>query len=277
MIRAVARSSRADSSLERAWAAFSRAEWDEARRLFREALETQPSAEALDGLGQALLWCGDEEAAIETRTKAFRAYRRIGAAEEAANIAVYLAAEYRIAGNASLANGWLGRAEGLLEGAGDCHARGWLEIERSKRAQTPEEAERHAQLAVEVARRIDDPGLESAALSHAGLARVSLGDPDGGLALLDEAMAIATGGEAEDPLSIGDACCTTLVACERLADPRRARDWGHAITEFMRRRNYVPLNPWCRAVYAGFLVTTGQWESAERELRAALDDVTRKG
>jgi DNA-binding NarL/FixJ family response regulator len=43
----------------------------------------------------------------------------------------------------------------------------------------------------------------------------------------------------------------------------------------MRRRNYVPLNPWCRAVYAGFLVTTGQWESAERELQAALDEAAR--
>jgi DNA-binding CsgD family transcriptional regulator len=269
------RTSLPSPSLDEAWAAFARADWDAARHLFQEVVGAEPSAEALDGLGQTLLWCGDEEGAIEMRTKAFREYRRRGAKEDAANIAVYLAAEYRIAGNASLANGWLGRGERLLEGCDDCPARGWLAIERSKRSTTPEDAERHAQQAVELARRIDDAGLEGSALSHAGLARVSLGDVEGGLTLLDEAMAIATGGEAEDPLSIGDACCTTLVACERLADPRRARDWGHAISEFMRRRNYVPLSPWCRAVYAGFLITTGQWMEAERELQAALDEALR--
>jgi DNA-binding NarL/FixJ family response regulator len=275
MIRGVGSSSVANSPLDEAWAAFGRADWDTARRLFQDVVDREPSAEAFDGLGQALLWCGDEEAAVEMRAKAFGAYRRRGATEAAANVAVYLAAEYRIAGNASLANGWLARAERLLEAGNDCPARGWLEIELSKRSRTPEDAQRHAQQAVELARRIADAGLEACALSHGGLARVSMGDVEGGLALLDEAMAIATGGEADDPLSIGDACCTTLVACERLADPRRARDWGSAISEFMRRRNYVPLNPWCRAVYAGFLITTGQWESAERELQGALDDASR--
>jgi DNA-binding NarL/FixJ family response regulator len=268
-------SNAAGSSLDGAWAAFVRADWEEARRRFQEAIDSAPSAKALDGLGQSLLWCGDEEGAIETRTRAFAEYRREGDPEAAANIAVYLAAEYRIAGNASLANGWLSRAERLLEECGDCPAQGWLQIELSKRSTTPEGAEGHARQAVEVARRIDDAGLEGSALSHAGLARVSRGDVEGGLALLDEAMAIATGGEAEDPLSIGDACCTTLVACERIADPRRARDWGQAISQFMRRRNYVPLSPWCRAVYAGFLITTGQWKEAERELEAALDEASR--
>jgi DNA-binding NarL/FixJ family response regulator len=275
MILVVGGSSIPNSPLDEAWAAFARADWETARRLFQELVDTEPSAVALDGLGQALLWCGDEEGAIEVRAKAFGEYRRQGAREAAANIAVYLAAEYRIAGNASLANGWLGRGRRLLEGCSACAAHGWLEIELSKRSSTPEEAEGHAHQAVELARRIDDAGLEASALSHAGLARVSMGDVEGGLALLDEAMAIATGGEAEDPLSIGDACCTTLVACERLADPRRARDWGRAISEFMRRRNYVPLNPWCRAVYAGFLITTGQWEKAERELQGALDEASR--
>ena len=260
--------------LDQAWAAFGRCDWQAARAAFERALEAEAGPEALDGLGQTLLWLGDEEGAIELRTKAFGEYRRRGAIEAAANVAIYLASEYRIAGNASLANGWLGRGARLLDACGDCLAQGWLQIELSKRAKTPGEAEGHALEAVELARRIDDAGLEGAALSHAGLARVSQGDVAGGLALLDEAMAIATGGEAEDPLSIGDACCTTLVACERLADPRRARDWGQAISEFVRRRRYLPLSPWCRAVYAGFLITTGQWKEAERELQGALDDAS---
>jgi DNA-binding NarL/FixJ family response regulator/tetratricopeptide (TPR) repeat protein len=260
--------------LDEAWAAFARADWDTARDLFAEVAADKPSGEALDGLGQALLWCGDEEGAIEARAKAFAEYRRLGEREPAANIAIYLASEYRIGGNASLANGWLNRGRRLLEGCRDCPAQVWLEIELAKRS-TPGEAEQHAIRATELARDLGDAGLEAAALSHAGLARVSNGDTKGGLALLDEAISIATGVEAGDPLSIGDACCTTLIACERLADPRRARDWGQAISEFMRRRNFVPLSPWCRSVYAGFLITTGQWAEAERELQAAVDEALR--
>ncbi len=257
--------------LHDARSAFLASDWEKARELFERAHKEEPSAAALDGLGQVLWWLGEEEAAIETRAKAFAEYRNEGDADTAANVALYLAAEYRIAGNASLSNGWLGRGTRLLEGCGDCPARVWLHIERSKRAPAPEEAEEEAQRAVELARALGDAGLEGAALSHAGRAQITRGDEEGGLALLDEAMAIATSVEAEDPMAIGDACCTTLIACERLYDPRRALDWGRAISEFFRRRRFLPLLSWCRSVYAGFLIATGQWGEAERTLEAALE------
>jgi DNA-binding CsgD family transcriptional regulator/Tfp pilus assembly protein PilF len=258
--------------LDEARAAFARSEWETAREQYRRALEVAPNAEALDGLGQTLWWLGEEEASIELRTKAFAEYQRQGDVEAAANVAIYLAGEYRIAGNASVGNGWLGRSIRLLERCGDCPARVWLHIERSKRAATPEQAEDDAQRAVELARRIGDFALEGAALSHAGRARIARGEAQAGMALLDEAMAIATSVESEDPLAIGDACCTTLSACERLADPRRALDWGRAISDFFRRRRFLPLLSWCRSVYAGFLIATGQWQEAESTLLAALED-----
>ena len=107
------------------------------------------------------------------REKAFAEYRREGPANAAADVALYLAAEYRIAGNASLANGWLGRGTRLLDGCGDCSARVWLHIERSKRAGSPEEAQAEAERALAVARSIGDLALEGAALSHAGRAHLS--------------------------------------------------------------------------------------------------------
>jgi DNA-binding CsgD family transcriptional regulator len=63
-----------------------------------------------------------------------------------------------------------------------------------------------------------------------------------------------------------------LTACERLADPRRALDWGRAISEFFRRRRFLPLLSWCRSVYASFLIATGRWQEAERTLAAVLED-----
>jgi DNA-binding CsgD family transcriptional regulator len=258
--------------LDEAWAAFAASDWERARERFEEALGSEPRAEVLDGLGQTMLWLGDEEAAAEWRTKAFAEYRRRGDVEAAGNIAVYLAGEYRIAGNASLADGWHGRATRLLEGCGDCQGRGWLHLERAKRAAAPGIAEAESRAALDLARRIGDLGIEGAALSHLGSARIALGHVEAGMALLNEAMAIATGGEAEDPLAICDACCTTLIACDRLADPQRALDWGRAISDFFRRRRFLPLLSWCRSVYAGFLIATGQWTDAERELQAALAD-----
>jgi DNA-binding CsgD family transcriptional regulator len=256
--------------------AFARGEWAEARDRFSDALDERPSADALDGLGQALWWLGETQAAIEHRSRAFAEYRREGQDERAANVAVYVAAEYRIAGNASVANGWLGRAERLLDGKGDCEARAWLEIERSKRAPNPAGEESHAREAMGIAQRLDSGALEAVALSHVGLARISAGDVDGGLAMLDEALSQATAaGEAEDPLAIGEACCVTLVACEQLADARRARDCSQVVSEFTRRRRYTPLSAWCGSVHAAFLVASGRWEEAERELGRSLAEYER--
>jgi hypothetical protein len=74
------------------------------------------------------------------------------------------------------------------------------------------------------------------------------------------------GGEASDPLAIGDTCCTTLVACDRLADFSRASEWCRRVVAFTDQRRYTPLHTWRRAFYAGVLTTTGEWERAEREL-----------
>jgi DNA-binding NarL/FixJ family response regulator len=256
--------------LAEAWGAFGHGDWARAREQFEHVLADAPSPDALDGLGQTLWWLGDTDGAVEHRTRAFAEYQRLGMRDEAANVAVYLAAEFRIAGNSSLANGWLGRAQRLLDGVAECGAHGWLEVELCKRARSPEEAGDHAATAIVIARRLGDSNLEASALSRLGMARIAANRIDEGLRQLDEAMAIATGGEIEDPLAISDACCTTLAACERIADHVRARDWSRAISDFMRRRNYMPLYPWCRAIYAGFLVTTGRWDEAERELESAL-------
>jgi ATP/maltotriose-dependent transcriptional regulator MalT len=262
-----------DERLLEARAAFAGADWQTAKELYRQLLAAHPDdPDALDGLGQSLWWLGEKQAGFELRAKAFAGYQRRGDNERAGFIAAYLAAEYRIAGNPSVALGWLGRARRLVDGLDDCAARGWLEIELSKRATEPVDEERHGQRALELARRVGDSDLEAAALSHVGLARISRGRVEEGMAVLDEAIAVAVAGEADDPMAIGEACCITLVACEQLADVRRARDFGRAVSDFVRRRNYLPLAAWCRAVYAHFLMASGRWADAEREFEAALDE-----
>ena len=251
--------------------ALAAADWKRARELYQAALEDDgESPEALDGLGLSLWWLGEHDRAVELRRRAYTGFRRRGDAKRAAWLAAYIAGESRIAGDRAAANGWLARAERLLDGAGDCSERGWIEVERSKRAPDPHGAEQHAARAVAIAQAVGDPDLEVMALSHLGLARVSQGSVEEGMTLIDEAMAQATGGEASDAFAIGDTCCTTLVACDRLADFERAAEWCRAVVDFTRRRNYTPLSAWCRTIYAGVLTATGDWGPAEVELQRSL-------
>jgi DNA-binding NarL/FixJ family response regulator len=253
------------------WRLFADAEWAAARDAFTRALAADPEEpEALDGLGQSLWWLGERDAGIERRREAYAAYQRRGDARNAGRLAVYLAGECRIDGRDAAASGWLARAQRLLAGDGAGAELGWLAVEEAKRAPDPAAAEQHARVALEVAHRLADPDVECMALAQLGRAVVRQGRVEEGVALLDEAMTVALGGETRDPLACGDACCTTLVVCDGLADLHRAAQWCEAVVEFAERRRFTPVQSWCRGIYGSVLVRAGDWERAEAVLAEAL-------
>jgi DNA-binding CsgD family transcriptional regulator len=257
--------------LKRGRELFARADWQGAHEAFLNALAASPSdPDALDGLGQASWWLGERDAAIAHRREAFAGYRRQGAARDAARLAIYLAGEHRIDGQDAAASGWLARARRLLAGEQNVPEFGWLEIEEAKRAEDPAEAERHARAALDIAHELADVDVECMALAQLGRAVVAQGRVETGLDLLDESMAVALGGETSDPLATGDACCTTLVVCDRLADLQRASEWCAAVVEFTERRHFTPVQSWCRAIYGAVLVRAGDWTRAETVLTEAL-------
>jgi len=259
------------AEVARGWELFGLADWQGARDAFQSALDAAPGdPDALDGLGQASWWMGERDAAIEYRREAFAGYRRAGSSRDAARLAIYLAGEHRIDGKAAAANGWIGRARRLLADEDALPEIGWLEIEEAKRADDPREAERHARAALDIAQTLGDPDVECMALAQLGRAVVSSGGVEEGMGLLDEAMSVALGGETSDPLACGDACCTTLVVCDQLADLRRASEWCAAVVEFNERRHFTPVQSWCRSIYGAVLVRAGDWERAETVLTEAL-------
>jgi ATP/maltotriose-dependent transcriptional regulator MalT len=253
------------------WQHFADADWAAARDAFAAAVERDPGdPDALDGLGQSLWWLGERGAAIDRRREAYAAYQRRGDARSAGRLATYLASEHRIDGQQAAAAGWLSRARRLLAGEGTVPELGWLAIEDAKRAGDPEEAERHARAALDVAHELADPDVECMALAQLGRAVVRQGRVEEGVALLDEAMTVALGGESTDPLACGDACCTTLVVCDGLADLKRAAQWCEAVVEFNERRHFTPVQSWCRSIYGAVLVRAGDWDRAEAVLAEAL-------
>jgi DNA-binding CsgD family transcriptional regulator len=259
-------------STEAGWRHFAEADWGAARDAFAAALDERPGdPEALDGLGQSLWWLGERDAGIDRRREAYAAFRRRGDTRSAGGLAVYLAGEHRIDGKHAEAAGWLSRARRLLAGEGTVSEVAWLAIEEAKRADDPAAAERHAAAALEVAHALADPDVECMALAQLGRAVVRQGRVDEGVALLDEAMTVALSGEGSDPLACGDACCTTLVVCDGLADLDRASQWCQAVVEFAERRRFTPIQAWCRGIYGGVLVRAGDWQRAEAVLTEALE------
>jgi DNA-binding CsgD family transcriptional regulator/predicted negative regulator of RcsB-dependent stress response len=247
------------------------ADWARARDLFEAVLAEAPRRpDALDGAAEAALSLGDTESAVALRRRAYVAFRESGDARRAAATAIYLAAEERIAGNASAANGWVSRAARLLEDEGGAVERGWLELERSRQAHDLRRAQRHGEQALGLARELEDTGLELDALGQLGYVLVLLGQAQEGMTILDEAMAAVLAGETRDVNVVGDTCCAMLLACEQVADHRRASEWSNQVVEYTRARNHLPLSTLCETVFAGVLTRSGRWEEAERTLLASL-------
>ena len=168
--------------------------WAQAQASFAAVLREEEHPVALDGLALASWFSGEVEAGLELRQQAFAAYAAAGACDIAARVGVWISHQYLISGRASLANGWLERAERVLEGHEECAGHGWVAMERARRAASVEEAAEGARRAMEIGRSNGDDDLEILALSSIGRSEISGGAFDQGMRKLEEAMAAATAG-----------------------------------------------------------------------------------
>ncbi|HLA93769.1 MAG TPA: response regulator transcription factor [Actinomycetota bacterium] len=256
------------SALLRGEQALEAGDWESARSAFEAALAEGEDPIAEDGLGRSLWWLGDPDGAMEHRERAYVLYKGSDP-RRAGTVAIWLAREQlSVNGNEAAANGWLARAERMLGDGG--HERGWLEIARGRRSGDPSERERRAKVALELGREAGDADLEVAALAELGLAEIQTGRVPDGLDHLDEAMAAATGGEADMLETVAEACCSLVAACELAGDAGRLEQWARIVDRFVSRREGVPLLAFCRTCNAEMLAATGHREQAELELLGSV-------
>jgi DNA-binding CsgD family transcriptional regulator len=252
-------------------AALAAAEWETARACFEQALGLEESAEALDGLGDAVHWLGEYERAIELKERAFVAYRGAGRAPQASAQARVLAFLHgAVRGNDAVANGWFARAESLLEGMEESVAHGWIAFERAPLSRDAAERERLARAALAIARRFGDADLEFDALALLGESYVESGRVAEGMALIDQAMAAVSSGEVTGIVAVGDVYCRLLSACELTCDVRRAEQWMSVVDRFVVWSHSLLVSTTCRLHYGGMLIAIGRWEEAEEELLKAI-------
>jgi hypothetical protein len=253
----------AQDALARGHEALAKGSWEDARDAFREAVDLTDSPEALDGLGRALWWLREEREAVVCRERAYAGFRRDGDLGRAARVALWLSREYGLAfDNDAAARGWLARAERLLRDVAPGSERGWLDLTRSEAARDPTVAASLASSALDVALATGDPDLELRALAQLGLAEVTLGETDRGLARLDEAMAAVMSGEPATLETFADICCTLMLACERAGDSDRPQQWSAVLDDFVRAHDHVALLAFCRTCCADVYAANGRIDAA---------------
>jgi DNA-binding NarL/FixJ family response regulator len=261
-------------SVAAGWAALGEARWDAARDAFVAALAGDETPESLEGLSWAAWWLDDADTVFDARERAFRLYRRRGDAASAARMATWLAAdELDFRGALAVANGWLRRAQRLLDELEPGPDHGWLAFHEAYMASGQGNTARSLELAArasELGQRFDVPDLTMLGLALRGAILVGCAEVQEGMACLDEATTVALHGDATIPISRAWTCCFLVSACEAVRDYRRAFEWCDRIAAFVERYGSRYMLGFCRQHYGLVHIWRGEWAEAETHLEAAV-------
>jgi LuxR family maltose regulon positive regulatory protein len=261
------------------WADLREGRWDGARGLFAQALATEETAEAFEGLSWAAWWLDDADAVFAAREGAYRLYKERGDAAGAGRMAIWLAADQLdFHGAWAVANGWLQRAHRLLGPLEPGPEHGWLAFHEGYLALGAGDAATALELAAQatqLGRSLGVPDLEMLGLALEGATLVAGARVDDGMRRLDEATATALEGEATIPISGAWTFCILVGACTAVLDFDRAREWCDRIAEFADRYGSRYMLAFCRAEYGAVHLWRGRWVDAEAMLQASVEDFSR--
>ena len=244
---------------------------------FQQALTLEETPQALEGLCVAAGWCDDGPTAITSGERAYRLYTEAGDEIAAARAATSLADHYFLFRNQlQVALAWVQRGRGLLSEKALAPEHGYLAAEAGFLAYMGEHdaiaAGRFGAEAAACGRALDITDLKMFGLAIEGLAKVSMGNVEEGMAQLDEASIAATTGEVQDPAFANMICCYLIYACEWVHDFVRAQEWCEHLREFCRGLGDDPtFLAICRTHYAGVLMWKGEWSEAESHLTYATE------
>jgi class 3 adenylate cyclase len=269
-------STTAEGLLPLARDAVQRHAWREAFDLLRRADASGVlGADDYDSLAEAAWWIGALNDAIEARERAHAAYMAAGDKASAGRQAMLLGTYHEHKLDHPISMGWRKRAERLLADLPESPHHGLLYRLRAGQAMSRgdyEVALSWAERTRALGKRFEDPNLEALGLHDRGRILIAKGDVDEGLALLDEAMASAVGGEL-DPYPTAIIYCNVIVACQDLTDYGRAADWTEAAKRWCERQSISGFPGMCRVRRAEVVRLRGAWAEAEHEARKACAEL----
>ena len=231
--------------------------------------------------GDQAMWTGDYDAAISHYSAAIRLQTAAGDNRQASLTCVRLGGVFAyMLGNRVAARPWFNRAMRLVENESPCVEQGYAALAMlGCDVDDPSVLVERAELALDRARQFGDLDLEVKALADGGLAHVQAGRVTRGMAMLDEAMALATGGSTNDETVIGRSVCSFFTACLFAADFARVEAWSGVL----RDRGIMGPAPGpqafntsqCASIQGTMLCATGRWSEAEELLVGAYDEMER--
>jgi len=257
--------------------AIKRYAWQEAYELLSAADKQDPlSPEDLENVGEAAWWIGRLDICIEYHERAHAKYLEAGNHRRAAYMATALTRHYTAKGDLSVAMGWFGRAERLLQDMPESPEHGWLSVVRASIADGMRDADTVLAEGIrqlEIGTKFVDRDLQAYGLMNQGRALVTKGEVSRGLSLLDEATVAAVSGDCR-PLTTGVIYCCAIGATASLADYRRAGEWTEAARRWCERQSIAGGFPGiCRVHRAEIVRLQGGWAEAEQEARKAADEL----
>jgi len=255
-----------------------------ARHSWREAFETLSNAQAMralpaedvERLAESAWWIGRVDDCIAAHERAYAAYMDEGTPRRAAIVAVRLAEDFINRQAKSIGNGWLKRAERLLQDVPECLEHGVLLRLHAVLALESEgnvdKALGLARQTCDLATRFHDRDLQALAMHDIGRMLVSKGELAQGMALIDEAMAAAVSGEL-GPRVTGRIYCNMMGTCEKLADYQRAAEWSEAARRWCEPHAGSGYPGICRVHRAEIMRLRGSWSDAETEALHAAQEL----
>jgi class 3 adenylate cyclase len=258
--------------------AMDRHAWAEAMDVFVAAdREDVLAPDDLEMLGSAAWWAGRPDEATEALERAVAGYAAAGQSGDAARVALSLAYQAFRRQAASVAGGWLARAEHLLESEPDSPTHARIAVFHALGALLAGQLTQGIELAdraIELARKHDDPDARYMAMSFKGMGLVFSGDWQAGLALIDEAATAASSGQLDLRVA-SDIYCNTIAACRNVGDLKRAGQWADEGERWMRRQSVGGYPGICRVHRAELKMLRGLWSEAEQEARQACVELER--
>lgn len=252
--------------------------WQEGYELLAAADEAgELGPEDLELLAAAALWTDGIDAYLPVQERAYAAYARAGNNRRAAYVASQLAHDYNIKLDMPVANGWLRRANRLLENEPESVEHGYLALQHALLALGKhdfDEALLEGKKAEEIGRRFGDRSLEIRGIQRQGGALIQKGELAEGRALLDEASVAAVSGEL-DPYSTLVVYCNTIGACRDVADFDRAGQWTERASQFCEGHSMSAFPGMCRVNRVEVMRFKGELMEANEEARRAGEELRR--
>jgi len=260
--------------LLRAREAFDRRDWVAAYEGLSAAGSDALLAADFADLATAAFLVGRHNDCIQALQRAYQAHLDAGDQRAAVRCAFWLAMTLMDRREVAVANGWISRADRLLETfEEDTVEHGYLlffGMLGHILSGDPVTGLDEAAALTSYGRRYGDGDLLSTGLMAQGRCLLYLGRVPEGVRLLDEAMVGVTTGEVS-PIFAGHTYCSLIEACQEISDFGRVAQWTTALTTWCSAQvGLVPFTGQCALHRGQVMRVRGAFDEAIAELDAAI-------